>query len=331
MNKFLFIITLGLFGIMVLATPAFAVTTVSFTPLNINIEQGKRFTLIVKIDPQSVKNYTAKIQIQYLVELLEVKLFTFNDGWMALSQPGYDLVDNTNGSLIKTGGYPGGFSNPLTFGTISFLAKKSGYGVIKIGNDSIVLDGNSRNLYKDSGTQSYVRITTTTPKPIVQPVVPLTIEPIIASTTPIAELFDIVLTIENALLDKSSDLTAKTQFTSFGTVPTLVNMVYRIEDVSGKEVFIEKDEAMVETEQLVTKEFKNLDIGNGKYTLVLATTYGNNVQDKFRQAFEVGGTPVLKGEWTMAILIISILIIVGIGGFIIYRFIKRKKKINKLT
>lgn len=154
----------------------------------------------------------------------------------------------------------------------------------------------------------------------------ITSVPTATPTTPGVKLFDIVLSIESALLNKSSDLVARTQFTSFGTVPTLVNMAYKVEDSSGKEVFTEKDEVTVETEQLVTKKFKNLDIESGKYTLVLATTYGDNVKDEFKQAFEVKGASTSKSNLVKIVGIILILVIVGIGGIIIYRFIKRKKQ-----
>ena len=81
----------------------------------------------------------------------------------------------------------------------------------------------------------------------------------------------------------------------------------------------------VETEQLVTKEFKNLNLGSGKYTLILATTYGKNVQDEFKQAFEVKGASEEKGKLSTAVRNISIPVIAGIGGYVIYMFMKRKK------
>ncbi len=137
-------------------------------------------------------------------------------------------------------------------------------------------------------------------------------------------LFDIALTIDSATLGKSSDLVARTQFTSFGTAPTLVNMVYSIVGSNNKKVYTEKGEVTVETEKTVTKEFKNLNLGNGKYTLVLTTTYGNNVTDEFRQAFEVKGVVITKRISSNTIRIISVPIIAG--GFIIFLFIKRKQK-----
>jgi hypothetical protein len=145
-------------------------------------------------------------------------------------------------------------------------------------------------------------------------------------TKSVTKLFDIVLTIENALLNKSSDLIAHTQFTSFGTVPTLVNMVYRIEDASGKEVYTENTNVTVETEQLVTKEFKNLNIKDGKYTLFLTTTYGASVTDEFKQVFEVK-TPIAPKKGTATWYIVAGLVVV-IGGFEIYMLRRRKIENN---
>jgi len=163
MKKPMSIIILGLLGIMALATPALAATTISLSPFNIAVTQGESFNFIVQVDPGSVKNYTVKMRLQYPAELLEVKSFTFGGGWMALSQAGYDLVDNEKGVLVKTAGFPGGFSNPVTFGTVSFLAKKSGNGIIKIGSDSVVLDGASHNVLKDTVVQSSITIAESLP------------------------------------------------------------------------------------------------------------------------------------------------------------------------
>ena len=143
-----------------------------------------------RIDPQGIKNYTAKIQIQYPAELLEAKSFTFGDGWMALSQPGYDSINNVKGILIKTAGYPGGISKAITFGTVSFLAKKTGNGIIKIGADSIVLDGASHNVFKDTAVQSSLTIRASTSLPEGAPEEILPPEEEIASSPP--AIFDIL-------------------------------------------------------------------------------------------------------------------------------------------
>jgi uncharacterized BrkB/YihY/UPF0761 family membrane protein len=108
-------------------------------------------------------------------------------------------------------------------------------------------------------------------------------------------------------------------------VPTLVNMVYRIENASGREVYTENGEVTVETERIVTKEFKNLDLVSGKYTLFLVTTYSDNIQDEFKQAFEVKEILVTKEKVSISFWAIIVTILIIFGGFI-YLFIKRKNK-----
>ena len=150
----------------------------------------------------------------------------------------------------------------------------------------------------------------------------IVIPTITPNTTVGTRLFDIILTIENALLNRANYLVANIQFTSFGNVPTLVKLVYRIEDSIGKVVFTENGEVTVETEKTVTKDFKSLDLKSGKYTLILTTIYGNNVQDEFKQAFEVKGVATTKGIPSTVLWVVSAVVIVG-GA--IYLFIKRRK------
>ena len=152
MRKLLFTISLAALGVIVLAMPALAATTVSLSPVNISVTSGKNFNVVIAVNPQGASNYTEKIELDYPADLLQVKSFSLGSNWMALSQTGYDLIDNTNGKLIKTAGYPGGISSSATFGTVSFYAKKAGSGTIKLGNGSLALDANNQNVL--SGTPS---------------------------------------------------------------------------------------------------------------------------------------------------------------------------------
>lgn len=176
MKKTLLTILLGAFGAMAIAAPALAATSVSFTPVNVGVRQGQRFTLTIGINPQGVKSYTAKTELRYPADLLEVKSFTFANSWMPLSQPGYDLTDNTNGVFIKTAGYPGGVSSPVTFGVVSFLAKKSGNGIITLNSNSFALDANNQNALAGTLARTAVAISTapvpTTPKTPTTPTTP---------------------------------------------------------------------------------------------------------------------------------------------------------------
>ena len=125
MKKTLITILLGAFGAMAIAAPALAATSVSFTPVNVSVRQGQTFTLTIGVNPQGVKNYTAKTELHYPADLLEVKSFTFAPSWMPLAQSGYDLTDNTNGVFIKTAGYPGGISSAATSERCRFSQKRA--------------------------------------------------------------------------------------------------------------------------------------------------------------------------------------------------------------
>lgn len=132
-------------GVMVLATPVLAATTVSFLPTSINVKPGQNFNVSIAINPQGTNNYVEKVELKYPADMLQVNSFSFGNTWMALAQPGYDLIDNIKGVLVKSAGYPGGLSSATTFGTVSFYAKKSGSGTITIGNNSLAFEIGSQS------------------------------------------------------------------------------------------------------------------------------------------------------------------------------------------
>ena len=186
MKRKLLKITLTVLGAVVLTTSALAATNVSFSPTSIKVTSGQNFNVVVAVNPQGVNNYTAKIELDYPADILEVKSFSFGSNWMALSQAGYDLIDNTNGVLIKTAGYPGGLSSSATFGTVSFYAKKAGSGIIKVGNGALALDANNQNVISGS---SEVAFTVTAPTaPITsKPVTPTpAVTPAVVPAAPVA-------------------------------------------------------------------------------------------------------------------------------------------------
>jgi hypothetical protein len=176
MKKTLLTIGLSMLGAMVLAVPAMAVTTVSFSPVSVSAVSGKTFNVVIVVNPQGVANYTEKIELTYPADILEVRSFNFGGSWMPLSQTGYDLIDNTNGVLVKTAGYPGGLSSATTFGTVSFYAKKAGSGTITIGNNSLAFEASSQNAI--SGSPVSFTITTPVSVPVApkSPTTPSTVE-----------------------------------------------------------------------------------------------------------------------------------------------------------
>ncbi|MDP2696379.1 MAG: hypothetical protein Q8O87_04010 [bacterium] len=160
------------------AMPALA-ATVLVSPATINVVANQNFNLSLSVDPQGGKDYTAKIELKFPADLLEVNSFTMASGWMPLTMAGYDAIDNTNGSLTKTGGYPGGLSSSASFGTVSFKAKKSGSGVISLGGASLILDATNKNILTGSPSASVVIATAPvgTPKPSLAPQTTTTISP----------------------------------------------------------------------------------------------------------------------------------------------------------
>jgi cell division septation protein DedD len=154
---------------LLLTTPALAATNLSLVPQNISVTKGQNFNVTVSLDPQGAKNYTAKIELQYPADLIEIKTFSFGNNWMVLSQPGYDLIDNNNGKLIKAAGYPAGFSTPVNFGTIVFSAKKTGSGNIQLGANSFIYDANNQNVINKTPVQALITVITSVPTPTPTP------------------------------------------------------------------------------------------------------------------------------------------------------------------
>ncbi len=123
-------------GFLLFGAGAFAATTATFSPSTINATPGQTFTVTVRVNPSGVQNYAEKLEVTYPASQLEVRSFSFASNWMSLSQAEYDLTDNVNGRMVKSAGYPGGFSSETVFGTITFAVKGSGNGVIRVGNNS---------------------------------------------------------------------------------------------------------------------------------------------------------------------------------------------------
>jgi len=145
-------------GAVVLPLSVLAATDFSFSPASIDVEPGDDFTAVILIEPEQAL-YTVKLELNFPAELLEIKSFIFKEGWIPLSQSEYNLVDNENGLLIKTAGYPGGLASALEFGTISFSAKQAGNGVISISNNSFALDSDNQNILNEELAQMVLKIT----------------------------------------------------------------------------------------------------------------------------------------------------------------------------
>ena len=158
------IITIAL-GLFIFALPVLASTVATLSPSSVNTTTGKTFSVTISVDPKGSANYAEKVEVNFPAENLRVSSFSLGSDWMALSQSGYDLIDNVNGILIKSAGYAGGFSQPTVLGTITFSVLKSGSGIIKIGNNSLAFD--IKNQTAISGNEVPVSISSGTIAPTV--------------------------------------------------------------------------------------------------------------------------------------------------------------------
>ncbi len=252
-------------------------TDILLEPTDISVEKGEIFVLEIKVNPKNTNFYTTKIEIKYPAEMLEVKSFDYYDKWISLEEPGYDLVDNDKGYLIKTAGYPGGVSETTSFGKIFFKMKKEGASFIKVGSNTFVLNKEGENIFDSKSLKTLVisgegvevgehrRAEDILPK----------------------QLFDISFELSEDVVSDILDLVPRTTFFSFGTAPTPVGLLFTIVDDIGNTVYSSENYIIVETEAVLTKKIEDVSLSPGKYTMRLKTTYNVDVDDDFEKDFEI--------------------------------------------
>lgn len=127
----------------------------SFSPTSGTYDKGQTYRVSIYVNPASDTVYTAKAEIKYPANLLEVRSFSFGSGWTALNQPGYDQINNSSGVLIKTGGFTAGLKNRTLLGTITFYAKSSGSADVSVGSGSLILDVDSKDTLNSYPSASF--------------------------------------------------------------------------------------------------------------------------------------------------------------------------------
>lgn len=140
------------------------------------VQAGETFTLPVVVDPAGKSQYTVRLSITFTPDLLEVTSFVFDQNWIVVSQPRYDILDNKQGQLIKTAGFPRGFLSPAPFGTIIFRAKGPGSSVISFDSQSFVLDAKNKSTLESRPQVKVVATEASVPKasvPNISSVAPL--------------------------------------------------------------------------------------------------------------------------------------------------------------
>jgi hypothetical protein len=179
MKKFFLRVGVVSFGIFLFSAPSVTkAASIGLFSSSAQINAGDTFRITVMVNPLGSKVFTAKASVSYPADLVRVTSFTFNDAWMPLSQPGFSEINNGTGSLIKTGGYPGGLSSSIALGTITFASVKEGSVSIKVNDNSVVLDMESANTLSEKGVatltilpaRAVVTIVKKTEKPVTKTV-----------------------------------------------------------------------------------------------------------------------------------------------------------------
>ena len=327
------LLTILLMIVFVLPFSANASTSFGMYPVKVSVKAGQTFNLAVKVDSNGQKNYTVKTSIKFPADLVSVKTWQYADNWMPLRKGGYDSFSNTDGTLMRTAGYPDGFEGLTIFGTATFVAKKSGTGIIEFSGDTMALDENNANQYSVSNK---VSLTVVSPE-VVQPApapAPAPEQPPMVSQQAPEQLFDINLQIGTPVISKTSELTARVLFNSFGTVLTPFDMTFDILDGNNNVVYSEKGSITIQTEGVYDKTFNDSNITPGAYTLRLTTMYNGKVRDEFRQSFkvvsqavssEVAGVSASSMPAEIIFWAVLIVITAGVIGLAVWMFGKRKK------
>jgi hypothetical protein len=173
-------------------------------------------------------------------------------------------------------------------------------------------------------TSAPTATSTPTPVPTATPTAAPTSTPT-PTPAPPEKLFDITVTLDSAILEKGSDLTVRTRFESFGTVPTRVGLTFIVLDKSGQEVYRTQDGITVETEANYVKYFASLKLVPGYYVMVVNTLYNDNVSDEFRQDFSVQA----KGgafPWYYVVAALEVIGAAALVFFIAFIMMRRRNR-----
>ncbi len=148
------------FVLLSVAIPVSA-ANITLVPASMSVRAGEQFSFVVSVDAGYEKAVTVKAALAYPETLLDPLSFSFAPGLIQLSQAGYDQM--SGGVVIKTAGFPGGFTGTRDLGTITFKAKQTGSADVSVAESSLIL--NTQNVNVLSGVTASV-ITVAEAEPI---------------------------------------------------------------------------------------------------------------------------------------------------------------------
>ena len=131
---------------------------------NKSVKAGETFTLKAKIKPAENTIYTARVVVDYPVDVLELKTASTSTGLIPLLMGREnDGIDNVSGVAIKTVALQGGFSGTPEIVSYTFYVKKAGSAVVKINSGSVAMDRNGANKFSGKIAEVTVSVTSSTP------------------------------------------------------------------------------------------------------------------------------------------------------------------------
>ena len=188
--------------------------TFSFSPNTNTYLPSQSFSVDVYVNPDAGEEITtAKLVLSFPTQILKINSFTLASGWVALTQPGYDSLDNTKGELIKTGGFPGKVTTKKLFGTITFSTQNEGTAKLVVGSNSLLLNPTNVNKYKNGSDANFV---VAKPVPVVEPA------PVINKPVPVPPKLPVVKVKEEPEIITPS-ITATTSTTTATSSPATVD------------------------------------------------------------------------------------------------------------
>lgn len=131
----------------VLSPTAALAASFQIAPASVSAAPGDSVSLSLIAEPASSNVVSVRAHVVFDPSVLEEESFTYAPGWLSVAESGYDSVENGQGSVIKTAGYPGGITGQTPFATITFRVKSPGESDIGLAGDTAMLDGSGENIF----------------------------------------------------------------------------------------------------------------------------------------------------------------------------------------
>jgi hypothetical protein len=285
--------------------------TFSLSPAKVTIHKGESFSVSVGVNGATDVS-TVQMNAQFTPGILRFSGWSGNDAWMALKTADADSFSNTSGTLLKTSGFPGGFSGSKNFGRATFVGNEVGEGTVTLSSNSFIYNNANENTFAPGNAVSVTVLPPVVKEPakggsvITQP------EP--SPDTGIDHTFDLALELPKVNLTTGEDLSLSVHVTNLSS--KIENMqipvVYQIFDINGAKV---KETTNITQLKTVNTKFVSVlptrDLAPGSYNLRAEVAFENLTAPAVSQAaFNVENAVESKKENTIPLVILSILMIV---------------------